>query len=65
MDKWRQPTGLFKSGFMIFYIVVFDQYSVISKVTKWDHIERALVIPCMFYSGLMMVESRPKHVALM
>jgi hypothetical protein len=28
-------------------------------------LERALVIPCMFYSGLMMAESQPKHVAMM
>jgi hypothetical protein len=35
------------------------------KITKWDPIECARVIPRMFYSGLMMAESRPKHVALM
>jgi hypothetical protein len=34
-------------------------------VTKWDPTERAFVIPYMFYSGLMMAESRPEHVALM
>jgi hypothetical protein len=46
-------------------ITALQPYSVISKVRKWDPIERALVIPFMFYSGLMMAESRPKHVALM
>jgi hypothetical protein len=34
-------------------------------VTKWDPIQRALVIPCMFYSGLMMAEPWLKRVALM
>jgi hypothetical protein len=51
--------------FLLYFIqLFFHQYSVISKVTKWDPSERALVIPCIFYSGLMMAESRPKHVAL-
>jgi hypothetical protein len=32
---------------------------------QFDPIECALVTPYVFYSGLMMAESRPKHVALM
>jgi hypothetical protein len=43
---------------------VTDGYT--SYVVDWRRtFERELVIPCMFCSGLMMAESRPKHVALM